>query len=351
MAVFIHRGRATLTAATGDLRGFVADRLAGGGPRTDLGSVTDAVLACETGSGFEADVACEAATSWWSPTLHRQSADRRRCVFLELDPEGDVPVWRLTDLFDRIGSDRPGTLIGPFGNRSAAETFGRVLDDRFELCREPSLLAQQPRARACAYKDMGRCPAPCDGSEAMETYRERVRGALDFARRGAGAFRAQTEASIASASASLDFEQAAAGKAGLDQLDSVTGPAFAWATTLDRFGVLAVLPSGHRGWARLMTHRAGETRHLFDIDTRRAEETLCGAWGVLFGGLPRGGFALTRDGVDAISLVCAHLYSGRRARSAFFHLDPSPDPADVVRAVRRAAKVDAEASDEQTETT
>lgn len=350
-AVFVRAGRGVFVGATGDLREFVARRLGDDGPGVNLGAVADGVLACETGSGFEADIACEALSARWTPVLHRQAADQRRCVFLSLDPDAEVPVWRLIEPADLADGTRPGSLIGPFGHRSAAETFGRVLDDRFELCREPSLLAQRPGARACVYKEMGRCPAPCDGSEPMDVYRDRVRRALGFVRQGPGSARGEVEREIASASASLDFERAAAGKSELDMLDSLSGPAFAWATTLDCFGVLAVLPSGRRGWARLMRHRAGETRHLFDLDARRAESALDGVWESLVAGSPPGGFGLTRESIDAVSLVCAHIFSGRRARSAFIRLDRSPAPADVVRAVRRAANVEAESPEEPTETT
>src|SRR6185295_16204268 len=67
-----------------------------------------------------------------------------------------------------------GVFIGPIADK---DTAGRLIErtiDAFDLCRYHHLLVQAPRATACAYKEMGRCPAPCDGSETMAGFRART---------------------------------------------------------------------------------------------------------------------------------------------------------------------------------
>jgi len=49
-----------------------------------------------------------------------------------------------------------------------------IAEDAFDLCRYYNVLVEAPGARACAYKEMGKCPAPCDGSISMEQYRGMV---------------------------------------------------------------------------------------------------------------------------------------------------------------------------------
>lgn len=335
--------RAVLVAASGDLRAFAMKRLAGNGPRVDLAAVTDEVRASETGSGFEADWARWVLSSRLAPSEPGMRPSGG--AFVSLEPAGDVPACRVVGLVDRAGAD-PGTLIGPFGRRSAADAFARLLDDRFELCREPSLLARRPGAIACPYKEMGKCPAPCDGSEPMEAYRERVRAALEFAKRPVDIEVDSIRMAIEEATAALEFEWAASLKDELAALGSVRGAAFAWATTLDRFGVLAVLPSGRSGWARLVVHRAGENHHLADVDAGRAGEAIdacrdrltaaCGPW------------TITPGADESIGLVCRYLFAKRKTRSTFLRLDPPPGRDAVLRAIRRAAKVDV---DEPSETT
>src|SRR3712207_7312326 len=41
-----------------------------------------------------------------------------------------------------------------------------------QTCALPIFIA--PNAAACAYKEMGKCAAPCDGSSSMEQYRQSV---------------------------------------------------------------------------------------------------------------------------------------------------------------------------------
>ena len=318
---------ALLVGATGDLRAFVGSRLTPGGrSRADLSRACDRVLACEAGSGFEAEAVRAALDPAGSGPVGGW--------FVRLDPESDNPACGVLGGGEIAGLDA-ATVIGPFGSRASADAYRRFLDDRFELCREPALLARRPDAVACPYKDMGRCPAACDGSEPIGVYRSRARGALKTAATPTDRLIERAEAELRGASGSLDFERAARVKTELDALRSITGRLFSWATTLDRFGVLAVLPSGRRGFARLMVHHRGRTAYLYDADARRIDaEALCGF------GIDPGVWTISPAGACSIGSVCGAIFSRRRTRSTYFRLDPPPDRADVHRAVVRAAGVE-----------
>jgi len=313
--VSLERRRASVqVSATGDLRRFVAQRLgdeAEGSVRGDLRGVVDRVRACRLGSAVEADFAYLEWGRELAPESYRAAADRWRGWFLRLDPESDVPVWQKTNLSDAAGVDA-ATLIGPMPTKDSAAKYGRSLDGVFELCREPKLLAQRPDAVACSYKEMG-CPAPCDGSEPMSSYRLRVRQALEMASVGpeAGVDRRASAAAEAMtrASAALDFEQAATLKVLGEALSTLGGRNFRRVTTLDRFAAVVVLGSTRRGWCRVLGHTLGETRWWGDVPAagvKAAVADLAGwlaAWRAGWRAMGEGDW-LDRAAVERIGLVC-----------------------------------------------
>ena len=356
-------------SACGDLRAFVTGRLRGDGPRADMSEVTTLVEACEAGSGFEADLACDAVARARTPEAGAMAAARRGHFFVHLDPDADAPACRVMD-GGALGQGLPArTLVGPFAARSHAESWAAMLDGAHELCRKPTLLAQRPEARACEYKDMGLCPAPCDGSEPMEAYRDRARGALRFDGAALEARRAEFAAEIADASASMDFERAATLKEETGALESARSPGIAWITTMDRFAVLAVMPSGKKGWARVFLHARGRTETLADVDAsvKGIGEVVAGMVRDAIARLARGGsnWLLDADGADAVAAGAQHARSGRRTRGRLMlidggdrssreagggmALDGGIDPADLDmaslgRAIRKAANSAASAA-------
>jgi len=312
-------GACVQLGATGDLRAFAERRLIGAsGPATDLSSVSDRVRAVVLGSAFEADIAFLEWGRELIPESYRAAADRWRGWFLRLDPESDVPVWRKTNLSEAVKDDRadrawsPSTIIGPMPTKDSAAKFGRALDSEFELCREPKLLAQRPDATACSYKEMGRCPAPCDGSEPIEAYRDRVRDAIAMAssgpEAGVDARLAAVEEAMARAAASLHFEQAAELKVRGEALKTLAGRSFRKVTTLDRFAAVLVLPSTRRGWCRVLTHVRGRTAWWADVDAqsvKAAVEQVGAELGPELGlRAPQAGDWLNRAAVERIGLVC-----------------------------------------------
>lgn len=118
-------------------------------------------------SDFEADWVYLQAATWFFPQTCQDMIRWGDAWFVHVDPDEPFPRYaKTTDL-----SARPGTLIGPFPDKSAAARLIELIEDAFDLCRYHHILIQSPHAKACAYKDMGKCPAPCDGSISIEQYR------------------------------------------------------------------------------------------------------------------------------------------------------------------------------------
>lgn len=150
---------------------------------------------------------------WWYYRLarHLYPAQYPRLVsfgpawFLHIDREEGVPDIRVTE---RIWHE-PGEYVGPWLTHDSALNSLAGLRDLFDLCRYPEQVRRAPRGQRCAYADMDRCDAPCDGTAPLERYRERVRAAWAFA---GGAVRPWIDAAkqrMKLAAAEQRFEQAA----------------------------------------------------------------------------------------------------------------------------------------------
>lgn len=332
-----------LVSACGDLRGFVTGRLRSDGPRADLSSVVSRVTACECGSGFEADLAQASIARLLLPEAFERVAARRGVFFVHLDPAARTPVTRVIAGAETREPVSAASLLGPFARRSHAELFAGLLDTRFSLCREPGIFARFPNAEACAYKEMGACPAPCDGSEPIERYRERAARASVFDGPSARAALDLLDAEMTRLAGEMNFERAAGLKPEREILArslSAGSASSAWVRRMDRFGVLAIMPSGKVGWARLFVCVGGVVRVLGDISARQADPA--GAIGEMLGRVTTASAAGSDFGLehfDGVAMVHRALQSGKKTRGRLFALEPMPSKADLTRAVVRAARV------------
>lgn len=182
-AVYLLLTRAHLPvqlAATQDLRRAVRARLLDTGGtrpgRTDLTEIVEGVRWRGVHSAFEG--------SWWYYRLARRMYPKRyrRMIsfgpawFLNVDWEQPIPDIRVTERVWNV----PGECVGPWLTHDMCCQALDWLRDLFDLCREPEQVQRTPRGRRCAYADMDRCDAPCDGSAPLEAYIQRCRAAWAF---------------------------------------------------------------------------------------------------------------------------------------------------------------------------
>jgi hypothetical protein len=214
-----HGGVYALTAADGtllqlletqSLRRAVAARLAQELP--------------ETGARRRADLRGVATTLWWRPA---HSAFESAYIYLQIARQlfgaayrkqlGMAPVWyarldwrgrprRWMPSTDPFGADV--VSAGPFVTRQRAAAFVEALEELFDLCRYPQEIARAPHGVRCAYYDMGKCPAPCDGTVGMEVYDASLRAAAEFARGAHAKYLGEWHRRMSDAAAALDFETA-----------------------------------------------------------------------------------------------------------------------------------------------
>jgi excinuclease UvrABC nuclease subunit len=163
-----------------------------------------------------------------------------------VDPDADFPRYtRTTDL-----ACSGGLLMGPFEDKHAAGRFIQLIEDAFDLCRYYNILLQAPSGKACAYKDMGKCPAPCDGTISMVQYRQMVRWSAEVAADPLEHIR-QHALRMQAAAGELNFEAAGKIKTHIDQLRHLAGGDFRHVGLLKDLVYLSLQRGPRAGTARV----------------------------------------------------------------------------------------------------
>jgi excinuclease UvrABC nuclease subunit len=174
-----------LLATTQSLKRVLVSRLAEAAQQSrkaDLAAITRSVRWRPLATPFEG--------RWWYYRLARELYPQqyRRMIafgpawFLNVDWDARVPDLRVSN---QVWS-APGQFVGPWPTQHAARETLDGLWDLFNLCRHPEEVRQTPSGTRCAYAEMGRCDAPCDGSAPLSAYAERCRAAWRFVSAGCG---------------------------------------------------------------------------------------------------------------------------------------------------------------------
>jgi hypothetical protein len=239
-----------------------------------------------------------------------------------------------------VASDRPsgaGRSFGPFPTPRAARQQIDMLEDLFDLCREHAILVQAPHGSACAYKQMGRCPAPCDGSVTMDDYRRQIGRACEYLTQPRQRWADELTRQMQSAAAELNFELAGRIKR---QVEAVRASAESGAdrliAPLEAFAFLSVQRGAKKGSVRLFVVLPGVIEPLGEFgpkDLAAQLETV----------LPRVQQAATTPSTapqsaaesERIALAGWSLYSNPQRRGVFLRLGEIHDVAPLVRAADR----------------
>lgn len=208
-ALLSHDGGLVQLALTQNLRAAVMTRIyetvESHERRADLAAVVRGVRYVEVRDGIEARHLHWRAARTAMPDSYHQQLGFGRAEFLLLDTTANVLEPRV--------SQQPfvqrGEIIGPFPGRAAAQKALEGLWDLFDLCRYPEQARRAPLGTRCAYAEMGRCDAPCDGSSPLQGYQQRVRESWRFACGEITAWIRAAENRMHEAAAALRFEKAA----------------------------------------------------------------------------------------------------------------------------------------------
>jgi hypothetical protein len=306
-------GRTLGLSVASDLRRLVRRRLEPAGARQPsrriaYREVTRRVRATTVGSAFEADWAFLHLARRRLPAVYRSLLDRWQAWFVHCNPLADFPRWTKTAHPDRPPAGPDGTVIGPFPDKHVAARFIEMIEDAFDLCRYHHVLMQSPRGQACAYKEMGRCPAPCDGTIGLDAYRQQVQESIRFASTSAAERRAALSAAMVAAGEALDFESAARLRRRLDVTAPGSRPSMQIARPLHAFRHLAVMPSEQPGHARLFRIDHAGIQPWTDVAVPPDRATLDELIDVVLSPVDDIATTTTETGLEDIGLVCNDLF-------------------------------------------
>ncbi len=240
--------RTVLLAAAGDLRRALRTRLEepaaaegeeAGAPvsrRANLAAVVRKVWWEPAHSQFELYYRFWRIARQLMPRIYLEQLAFAPSWFVHVDAAAAIPRFAV----GKTLRGRPGVDLGPFPTTGDAQRFVQMLEDGFDLCRYEHILQQAPAGQRCAYFDMGRCAAPCDGSMPMSAYRQEVARAVAFALGEREPVWADLDARMRAAAGRQAFEQASAFKQRLERLRGLDHRAFRLAGPIEAFDYLVV---------------------------------------------------------------------------------------------------------------
>ncbi|MCG3136616.1 MAG: UvrABC system protein C [Phycisphaerae bacterium] len=173
--------------------------------RADLADITRAIWWTPTFSTFETSLRFLEIAHLFYPQNYRQMVNFGPAWYLTLDLQNRLPHWQAT-ADPQIGRT---CCVGPFPIRSTAEELVHGLEDQFDLCRYHHILEQTPHGQACSYAEMGRCPAPCNGSIPLEDYFRQLQVSADFVLQEPPTWLTTLQTRMAAAAQQRAYEQAA----------------------------------------------------------------------------------------------------------------------------------------------
>jgi len=329
-------GRAILLATAASIRGRLRGRLEEpGDPRrtrsADLRAITRTLHWRLAGGHFEMDWAyLEIARSIW-PDSYPKLLSWRPAWFVRVDCDDPYPHFTRT----RDGSIEAGQTLGPFETGRSAQQFIDVVQDAFDLCRDPQCLRRSPSGERCTYGQMGRCLCPCDGSISMDAYRRTVRAAAEFALGPRDEHLRRLRERMRRASAELKFERAAAIKGRLDRLAELDAPEFRYVAPGEDFRFLLVQPSGSRLKAKVFLVDHGAVAEGRSLDWPLVKRQLAGAIRRMERFVAAGARRGRGDPVERwrMGLVARCLFSSERRRGLVLRYAPGLAPAELAAAI------------------
>jgi excinuclease UvrABC nuclease subunit len=264
-------------------------------------------------SAFEADLVYLEIARQIFPRSYRGMLGFEPAWFVHVNPANNFPRYVKT-----IDLSRQGVLIGPLEDKHAAARLIHLIEDAFDLCRYYNVLIEAPNGRACAYKEMGKCPAPCDGSISMDQYHEMIRWSVRTVVSPGDSIAEQTRR-MAAAAAELNFEAAAKIKQHLAQISQFGKGAFRYVRQLKDFRYLSLQHGPRTGTAKVFLITPGQVEEIAGLiaDAQGPADLLRDI-------LERGAGAeeeLDQQGAERIGVVADHLFRSRKISGVYLPID------------------------------
>jgi len=282
-------------------------------------------------SRFEADLVYLDAARAIFPETYRGMVGFRYSWFVHVNPEANFPRYIKTN---DLGI-KTGTLIGPVEDKHAANKLIQIAEDAFDLCRYYNILIEAPHGKACAYKEMGKCPAPCDGSISMDEYLRMVELSAEVIV-DPGDYLREMNKQMTVLAGQLKFEAAAKIKAKVELLGQLGHGPFRFARKLEDFNYLALQKGPWEGTAKVFLVTPGQVEEIAGL-TRECGNEAELLREILATTESRRASFVDEPGAERVAIVTYHLFSPKNAPGVFLRIDELDDRA-IAKAYRDLMK-------------
>ncbi|HWB54452.1 MAG TPA: UvrB/UvrC motif-containing protein [Tepidisphaeraceae bacterium] len=281
-------------------------------------------------SAFEADCVYLDAAREIFPQTYRGMLAFKETWFLHVSAADRFPRYVKTN----NPTNSAGDFLGPIKDKDAAGRLIELVEDAFDLCRYYNILVEAPNGRACAYKEMGKCPAPCDGTISMDEYRAAIARSIDVLRNPAP-YLAEQNQQMQRASADLNFERAAKIKSHIERINRLHAGQYSLLRSISDFSFVS-LQRGPRA----------KCAKLFLITPTMIDEPLCicyspNNWAEIFNFLSHrknsaSSSALDQAAAERLAIVASHLFMPKK--QGVFLAWSDVNEATLARAYRQLGK-------------
>ena len=281
-------------------------------------------------SAFEADACYYEAARRLFPDSYQGMVGFRPAWFIHVNPDASFP--RYTKTIDLL--IRTGVLIGPIEDKHAAARLIELIESCFDLCRYYNILIEAPNGKACAYKEMGKCPAPCDGSISLPQYRRLIEWSARVVTEPADYIREQTRR-MQQAAAELRFETAAKIKAYIEELSQLGKGPFRHAGRLQDFQYLCLQRGPQAGTMKVFLLTPGQIQMILCVlnENFKPSEVMR----LALSGAADQTTELDPSGVERIGIISHHLFSAKATHGVFLPL-ATLDEKSIAKAYRDLQK-------------
>jgi excinuclease ABC subunit C len=193
-----------------------------------------------TGSDFESGFLLYRVLRETFPKTYASRLRFRFAPLVKLHLENEYPRASITTRLGRLKGK--ALYYGPFQSRTSAEKFMNDSLDFFKMRRCVDELNPDPKFPGCIYSEMKMCLAPCFKGCTDEEYSFEVNRVQAYFDSGGESLAREFSAQRDSASANLEFENAAAIHVRLEKLTPTVNQFPEIVRRLDRFAAMIVQP-------------------------------------------------------------------------------------------------------------
>ncbi len=360
-----------LLATVGNLRAALQRRLTDAAPdektrRIPFSKIAQHVHYRIVHSPFAANLWYYKAAARLFPATYQEMISWRPAWWISIDPTALFPRFRRTQNL----SDPTLQYAGPIQDKNAAGKLIEALEDLFDLCRYYNILVQAPHGKACAYKEMGKCPAPCDGTVSMPHYHSQIRDALNFLIGIASqkpalpkpadsiggttvptlgnlpnnpdsissyeSWRQSHESQMRAAAAQQEYERANKIKAKLERGAIIEQPQFHFIRSLSQFSFLALQPGQGRPYIEPFFIHGGHIEAGPPIHKKNLSAAV-GEWYARIAELRSQPIKppLTREATETIGLAVHHLLRGGDDAGIYLPMHAITDAQAILTAAKK----------------